>query len=719
MFHSLCSVSKMKWLTFHPRLMENYDLRSCFLPNLSGLHVRIYQFQRLLDQHMPELAAHLASLQVEAAYLSQWFLSFFAVTCPLPMLFRIYDIIFAEGASETIMRVALSLMRRNESKIMESKEFEEVMQLLLSRSLWEAYSCDADDMVNDFMEMTGLVSRESLQKMEASFKAQHGADPQAWYAFLPDAQSAASRFLGRLWTASTPTKGANSLEPGNSSHTRNLSSLLRKSPSKQSISTSIVSTDMSSEGNNSVGTANTDPTNLSRDSSGDALSLASKTESLIIPVPGAVTKEDKDLHSQIEDLLTALSDMQRQHSLLTTQLQREREERSEDTRQVEELMSYLRPREVHPDQRPRSLQFAARVPIQNDEVAEQRRQTMQALSHRSEASSISLPSEIREIVQKVDNRLEAHRSVRQSRTSEIFETKQRLRDSLIRSQNQMESEVTRSAMLTRQLDEKERETVQVRENLRQVQTRLHEELRKKEELERTIQELTSDGSTPSSRSGSVTWPENERPVILQRSDTMNSKASPVRVSAGTGGGGLRELKLGRSSTETEAPSQSPHLRTGSTNVPKRGSSLATQKMLATEDHVPQTEDEMLVELVNAKTSEAMARQELEEVKAKMDAMRKMLGVPSPTIESIPNPLSYHKGAASENVAATNGAKHATTSSRQGSGADKLSPQTPGSGSVASSITNSFWGWGKRSLSSSTPAPGQTQAASGCEERPKS
>jgi len=105
-------------------------LRTCFLPDLSGLHVRIYQFRQLLRQSLPTLSAHLDELQVETAYVSQWFLSFFAVTCPLPMLFRIYDVIFAEGASETLMRVALSLMRKNEERLLACTELEDVMQLL-------------------------------------------------------------------------------------------------------------------------------------------------------------------------------------------------------------------------------------------------------------------------------------------------------------------------------------------------------------------------------------------------------------------------------------------------------------------------------------------------------------------------------------------------------------------------------------------------------------
>ena len=49
----------------------------------------------------------------------------------------VYDVLLLEGACETLMRVALSLMRRNEEKIMACMEFEDAMQLLLSRSLWD------------------------------------------------------------------------------------------------------------------------------------------------------------------------------------------------------------------------------------------------------------------------------------------------------------------------------------------------------------------------------------------------------------------------------------------------------------------------------------------------------------------------------------------------------------------------------------------------------
>src|ERR1700748_2142847 len=181
--------------------MEDYDLRACFLPDLSGLHLRIYQFNRLLRQHVPKVSIHLDNLGMEGEYLSQWFLSFFAVTCPLPLLFRIYDVVFAEGASETLMRVALSIMQRNERKILGYSEFEDVMQLLLSRQLWDVYGlspASADEFVQDFVTSTSLVTRESLTAVEMNFREAEGRAGRN--SFLPNVSSAASRFLGRLWT---------------------------------------------------------------------------------------------------------------------------------------------------------------------------------------------------------------------------------------------------------------------------------------------------------------------------------------------------------------------------------------------------------------------------------------------------------------------------------------------------------------------------------------
>lgn len=53
------------------------------------------------------------------------------------MLLRIYDVLLLEGACETLMRVALSLMQRNQKKLLACEELEDVMQILLARSIWD------------------------------------------------------------------------------------------------------------------------------------------------------------------------------------------------------------------------------------------------------------------------------------------------------------------------------------------------------------------------------------------------------------------------------------------------------------------------------------------------------------------------------------------------------------------------------------------------------
>ena len=66
---------------------------------------------------------------------------------------------------------------------------------------------------------------------------------------------------------------------------------------------------------------------------------------------GHVSKGERDMHGQIEDLLTALSEMQREHAQLAAMLQKEREERGEDHRAVRQLVSKLRKEDIEGEER--------------------------------------------------------------------------------------------------------------------------------------------------------------------------------------------------------------------------------------------------------------------------------------------------------------------------------------------------------------------------------
>ncbi|KAL9060808.1 MAG: hypothetical protein Q9162_000512 [Coniocarpon cinnabarinum] len=666
------------------KLMEKYDLRSCFMPDLAGLHLRIYQFQKLLTQHMPKLAEHLANMQIEAAYLSQWFLSFFAVTCPLDMLFRIYDVILAEGAPETIMRVAMSLMKRNEAKLMAHNEFEETMQLLLGRQLWAAYNFDADDLVNDFLGMTGIVTRDTLNNLEAEFRtAKEGGSTDAAVnvGFFSDVSGAASRFLGRLWVSHGTNKSTASLAPvlPNGSEKKRF---LRRTASKQSVSISINSSDGSSDGStnqDSSASTTTEATSVADASVMGVSHAHSKTESSINQPMSTASKEDRDLHGQIEDLLTALSEMQRDQAITTAQLQKEREERDEDHKLMQEIVNRIKTEDGDPTP-PASRGHERRMTAPNLIAAPMLSSSIRNLSH-----------ELSGVVDRIDQRLATHRDLR--RTS-MLETRERLRKSLSRSKNMLSMETTRSQELSQRLDDQERESGALRTQLAEARAHVDSGHKEKQRLEQIIADMrayqrSSVASTASTASSTATSSETEEqspaptPAIRRTDSTSSSKRFSMSSFGSNSSNssfkarrssGLRELRLGKPDATINPQPQNTHKHTRSnlstasnaSAIPARGSSLATREIIATKNQAPASEDQMLVELVAAKTAEAVARQELEEIKGRMEAMRKMLSAPQmPGPISIPDP-----------IAALSNSNKSTPESQTGSGVKDTSAETP-------------------------------------------
>ncbi|KAK6828644.1 hypothetical protein PG987_011985 [Apiospora arundinis] len=570
------------------RLMDQYDLRSCFLPDLSGLHVRIYQFRELLRQNLPTLSAHLDDLQVDPAYVSQWFLSFFAVTCPLPMLFRIYDVIFAEGASETIMRVALSLMRKNDSRILACSELEDVMQLLLSRGLWDCYHYNADEFVEDFVSLSNVVSREKLAQLEQDYREAQIATANA--ARTSDVTTAASRFLGRLWATSTISSpksalSLGALSPGLIASSRPMS-MLRRSTSKQSLASTLNSMDASSA--SVLSTASTDATTISRDSSSNAddTSIRESTPVASKQSAGASSRatESKALHTQIEDLLTALSDLQRNNALLATELQREREQREEERQAVKSLLDGLKKSGV-------GAVSATEPAAETDE-----------------ANEGDAPVDLSKLIDGVQERMtESEGSNSQTSGNE---TRAQLRDELARAKEHLMNEVAKSQDLNRRIDEIGQETQNLKDQLRDSHTHARSLHQDKQRLEKQVHtmRMTRSSADPQPAAG---------PEAGGWLASAASLAAGVTGAAAPSNGGLRELKLGRSKSTPNSQG----------SLSNRSSSLVrTQTEPIGQPHGEH--DALLLELVQAKTAEAVARQEADENKQKLESFKKAYGIPA-------------------------------------------------------------------------------------------
>jgi hypothetical protein len=608
---------------------------------------------------MPTLAAHLDELTVESAYLSQWFLSFFAVTCPLPMLFRIYDVLFVEGASETIMRVALALMKRNEQRILALTEFEDVMQLLLGRSLWDPYGRNvksADDLVNDLVSFTNDVTREKLQGLETSFKEEQENKSNS------KVQKSATSFLGRIWGPSNSSTKSVSLSPGLSAPSRP-ASFLRRTPSKQSMASTLISTDGSET---STGTQSTALTDVSRGSTGDAMSMKLGHESTAMSIRMGHSSKDRDLHYQIEQLLMSVSQLQRQNSELEAALQKQREDRKEDHRLVRTVVDKIRKK-----------QSALATPA-NREARRRTTITAAMLSPQTSAEPVvTVPLEVEEAAEALDKRFPTHQT--HHRASSMFETKEVLRDNLSRAKEQLTSESLRAAALSREVTDAQSDLQMARDALKETRHRLQESYHQNQKLEKTINDLRQ-----SARKGSMPWmPSSDStpdPLpSLSRSNTADSAISTT--------GGLRELRLGRSaSTKSQkAPPQQ--------QFAKRSSSLATQQVLTTENHVPADNEALLLELVNAKTAEAVAKQELEELKSKFEGMKKAMGVQMPAAGGPTSNPSSTSGGSGGGWGWGGGTPPAKVAATTTAAAAKPAPTTPPATGATPAPAAGGWGWG--------------------------
>jgi predicted nucleic acid-binding Zn-ribbon protein len=663
--------------------MENYDLRQCFVPDLSGLHIRIYQFRELLRQHLPTLSAHLDDLQVEPAYVSQWFLSFYAVTCPLPMLFRIYDVIFVEGASETIMRVALSLMRKNEARILACTELEDVMHLLLSRGVWDCYNYNADEFVSDFVALADVVTKERLVALEQGYKEakiSSGANHRGTEA-AQGVTNAASRFLGRLWAASSSSSTprfatfaaaaqasgsapvSTTLNPGLGAASRPLS-MLRRSTSKQSLSSMEAVSSTTSSAASVLSSVSTEATTISRDSSADEPPSVLPSKITPTAFSGTVNPSkdgSKHLHSQIEDLLTALSELQRNHALLASQLQREKEEREEDRRAVRSLLDGLRRKASGGDEGDETISDGRNDPAPVSGAPGAAKPTAEQLS------------DLLDIVEERFSEAAA------SPTSSAPETKLQLRDELARAKEQLSQERAKSKAFNRKVQEMEQELATMREQLRESHAHVRNVHQEKQRLERQIHGMRMRAS--------------DTPASAEKSEWF-----PKATSGAAAAAGLRELKLGRSrSTPSQTPSLYSNKRASSMTMQKKASNeslaAAAAQPPASSGPTPLTapiseNDALLLELVQAKTAEAVARQELEEAKQKLEQLRKAFGLAPGEMP----PAVNNGNAASSAASAAMGMFGRLT----GSTSTPAVSESPGKGSTAPAANNAsgggFWGW---------------------------
>ncbi|GAW08544.1 GTPase-activating protein GYP5 [Lentinula edodes] len=161
------------------RLMQVYDLRGHFLPEMPKLQLRLFQFDRLIEELLPVLHVHFLREGIKSSmFCSQWFLTMFSYRFPLDIVFRIYDNCLASGI-EAIFGFSIALLRKNEDLLLNLK-FDEILAFLNTR-LFDRYKAakkkrryninhEYEDMVREKNKHTAEI--DELQSSNRALSAQ-------------------------------------------------------------------------------------------------------------------------------------------------------------------------------------------------------------------------------------------------------------------------------------------------------------------------------------------------------------------------------------------------------------------------------------------------------------------------------------------------------------------------------------------------------------------
>ncbi|KAG1144187.1 hypothetical protein G6F37_006472 [Rhizopus arrhizus] len=147
------------------RLLQKYEIRGQFTPQLDLLILRLYQFDGLLQDHLPHIHRHFNEQGIRSnMYASQWFLTLFAYKFPLEIVYRIYDTLFVEGI-HCLFRIGLALLAKNQVNIL-SLDFDHLVTFLKD-DLLDVYDGHVTDLLHEACQIK--IGKKRLEKLAKDF----------------------------------------------------------------------------------------------------------------------------------------------------------------------------------------------------------------------------------------------------------------------------------------------------------------------------------------------------------------------------------------------------------------------------------------------------------------------------------------------------------------------------------------------------------------------
>lgn len=110
--------SDVFWLMTALMSSSGLSMRLLWHPQVPEMKLRVFQFDRLLARHLPRLHAHFRQIQlVPDILVTQWHMTLLAYCLPLPVLARVWDLVFLDGW-KALFRVTLALLHAVEEELL-------------------------------------------------------------------------------------------------------------------------------------------------------------------------------------------------------------------------------------------------------------------------------------------------------------------------------------------------------------------------------------------------------------------------------------------------------------------------------------------------------------------------------------------------------------------------------------------------------------------------
>ncbi|XP_014248994.1 rab GTPase-activating protein 1 [Cimex lectularius] len=158
------------------KVMYDYGLRELYKDGFECLYLRLYQLNRLMEEHVPQLYQHFREKGVEShMFASQWFLTLYTARFPLYFVFHIIDVFLLQG-TETVFQVALALLKMCQKDLMQL-DFECILKYF---RVTLPKKCRNQEVSRSLMKMACNIKVKKLKKYEQEFlaikEAQENAD---------------------------------------------------------------------------------------------------------------------------------------------------------------------------------------------------------------------------------------------------------------------------------------------------------------------------------------------------------------------------------------------------------------------------------------------------------------------------------------------------------------------------------------------------------------